>query len=164
MNSVVIRNAEIEDVKQISEIVVEDWKIAYKGIIDDDFLESMNAEKQYEKEIKRYKNYVVAVNDSNEVLGYAWRQILDTDEMADCEIVALYVKYAYRKNGIGKKLLLDTIDNFKEIGKKKMIIWCLKENYESRKFYEKMGGKESEISSHKWRDKEYNIISYLYDL
>lgn len=31
---------------------------------------------------------------------------------------------------------------FRESGKKRMIIWCLKDNRESRKFYENVGGKE----------------------
>ena len=162
MNDIIIRNAKIEDVRQISEIVVEDWKVAYRGIIDSKFLDSMSVEKQYQKEIERYKEYVVATSN-NKILGYAWQQIIE-DEIADCEIVALYDKYSYRKNGIGKKLLLNAINHFKESGKKKMIIWCLKENFESRKFYEKMGGKYLKDCYHKWGNKEYDIISYIYDL
>ena len=52
----------------------------------------------------------------------------------------------------------------REIGKKTMIVWCLKENAESRKFYEKVGGKEFRTGSHNWGGKEYEMISYLYDL
>ena len=32
-------------------------------------------------------------------------------------------------------------DTFRAAGRKKMIVWCLRENDEARKFYEKMGGK-----------------------
>ena len=42
--------------------------------------------------------------------------------------------------------------------------WCLKVNVESRKFYEKVGGKEFRTGSHHWGGKEYEMISYLYDL
>lgn len=163
MDNIIIRKAKLEDVIQISEIVVEDWKIVYKDIIDSEFLDSMNVENQYQKEIERYTSYIVATNGNNEVLGYAWQQELD-DDVADCEIVALYIKYSYRGNGIGKKLLLNTINYFRKLGKRKMIIWCLKDNYESRKFYEKMGGKEFKLNTHKWGKKEYEIISYIYDL
>ena len=45
-----------------------------------------------------------------------------------------------------------------------MIVWVLKENYESRKFYEKVGGKEFHTGSYNWGGKEYDMISYLYDL
>ena len=56
------------------------------------------------------------------------------------------------------------VSHFRETGKKKMIIWCLKENVESRKFYEKAGGKEFRTGTHNWGGKEYEMISYLYDL
>ena len=162
INGIIVRKAEKEDIRQISEICVEDWQIAYRGIIDSEWLDSMSVEKQYEKEIKRYQNFVVAA-DGNKILGYAWLQ-LTGDEPADCEIVALYVRYSYRNNGIGKLLLQYAIKYFRESGKERMIIWCLKENDESRRFYKKNGGKVFRISSHKWGNKECEMISYLYDL
>ena len=100
---IVIRRAEKEDVRQIAEILVEDWQTAYRGIIDDAFLDSMSADQRYEIEIKRYQKFIVAA-DGEEILGYAWLETTD-DEPADCEIIALYVRYSKRNNGIGKLLL-----------------------------------------------------------
>lgn len=157
-----IRQAEAEDVRQISEIVVEDWKTAYRGIIDDDYLDALEAEQRYQIEIKRYDQYTVAV-ERQEVLGFAWNQMTD-DEEADCEIIALYVRYSKRQNGIGRALMENAMDSFRKAGKKKMIVWCLKENYESRKFYEKMGGKVYKSGTHRWGVREYGMISYLYSL
>ena len=162
INGIIVRKAEKEDVRQIAEILVEDWQKAYRGIIDSDFLDSMSADQRYEIEIKRYQKFVVAA-DGREILGYAWLEMTG-DEPADCEIVALYVMYSYRNNGIGKLLLQYAIKYFRESGKERMIIWCLKENDESRRFYEKNGGKVFRISSHKWGNKECEMISYLYDL
>ena len=51
-NGIIIRNAKKEDVRQIAEICVEDWKKAYRGIFDSDFLNSRSVDKQYEKEIR----------------------------------------------------------------------------------------------------------------
>lgn len=48
--------------------------------------------------------------------------------------------------------------------KKKWFYGCLKENYPSRAFYESMGGKASKIKSKKFGEKEYELISYLYEL
>ena len=161
-NGIIVRKAEKEDVRQIAEILVEDWQKAYRGIIDSDFLDSMNADERYEIEIKRYDKFIVA-SDDKEILGYAWLETAD-DEAADCEIIALYVKYEKRKNGIGKLLMQHAEKVFQESGKKKMIIWCLKENTESRRFYEKTGGKVFQTGSHNWGGKEYEMISYLYDI
>ena len=161
-DGIMIRQAEKEDVRQIAEILVEDWQKAYRGIMDDAFLDSMNAEQRYEIEIKRYEKYIVAA-DGNEILGYAWLEETG-DEPADCEVIALYVRYAKRNNGVGKRLMQYAFSRFREAGRKKMIVWCLKENYESRKFYEKAGGKEFRTGTHNWGGKEYDMISYLYDI
>ena len=157
-----IRKATEEDVRQIAEIVVEDWKTAYKGIIDDDYLESLSAGQRYDREMQLYPRYMVAV-DRNEVLGYVWNEMAG-DDPADCEVVALYVRYSKRKSGIGRALLLDSMDRFRKAGKKTMIIWCLRENHESRRFYEKMGGQAYKDGTHRWGSREYDMISYLYQL
>lgn len=161
-NSIIVRRAEKEDVRQIAEILVEDWKRAYRGIMDSGFLDAMSVDDRYEIEIKRYQEYIVAA-DGDEILGYAWLE--DTaDEPADCEVIALYVRYSKRNNGIGKLLMQYAFSRFRKIGKKKMVIWCLKENHESRRFYEKVGGKEFRTGSHNWGGKDYEMISYLYDV
>ena len=161
-NGITVRNAEKEDVRQIAEILVEDWQKAYRGIMDDAFLDSMSADQRYEIEVKRYQKFVVAA-DGNEILGYAWLEMA-ADEPADCEVIALYVRYSKRNNGIGKLLMRHAVDHFRETGKKKMIVWCLKENAESRKFYEKTGGKDFRTGSHNWGGKDYDMVSYLYDI
>ena len=161
-NGIVIRRAEKEDVRQIAEILVEDWQTAYRGIIDDAFLDSMSADQRYEIEIKRCQKFIVAA-DGEEILGYAWLETTD-DEPADCEIIALYVRYSKRNNGIGKLLLQYAENAFRESGKKKMILWCLKENEASRRFYEKAGGEAFRTGTHNWGGREYEMISYLYDL
>ena len=158
----IIRQAREEDVMQIAEIMVEDWQTAYRGIMDDDFLDSLSAEQRYQIEIKRFQKYTVAA-DNDEVLGYAWNEMID-DEAADCEIIALYVRYLKRKHGIGKAMMENSMDCFRKAGKKSMIIWCLKDNYESRKFYERMGGKVYKDGSHRWGNRDYDMISYLYPL
>ena len=69
-NGIIIRNAVKEDVRQIAEILVEDWQKAYRGILEDAFLDSMNADQRYAIEVKRYQKYVVAA-EGDEILGYA---------------------------------------------------------------------------------------------
>ena len=161
-NGIVVRKAEKEDVRQIAEILVEDWKTAYRGIMDDAFLDAMTVENRYEIELRRFEKLIVAA-DGDTVLGYAWPEEAD-EAPADCEVIALYVRYAQRKNGIGKLLMEYAFSRFREAGKKCMIVWCLKENHESRKFYEKLGGKEFRTGSHNWGGRDYEMISYLYDL
>ena len=157
-----IRKATRDDAWQIADILVEDWKTAYRGIIDSRFLDSLTVEERYQRELQRYQIYTVAAV-GKEVLGFAWNEIADGDA-SDCEIIALYVRYSSRKSGIGKALFLNSVDTFKAAGKKKMIVWCLKENHEAREFYERMGGTACRPGTHRWGDRDYDMISYLYSL
>ena len=158
----IIRKAGEEDVRQISEILVEDWKTAYRGIIDDDYLDALDVDQRYQIEVKRYNEYMVAA-EQQEILGYAWNQMAD-DEASDCEIIALYVRYSKRKNGIGRALMENAMDTFRKAGKKRMIVWCLKKNNEAGKFYEKTGGVKYKSGTHQWGNREYDMISYLYSM
>ena len=155
----IIRKATEDDAWQIADILVEDWKNAYRGIIDSDYLDSMSVEERYQRELQRYQIYMVAVI-GKEILGFTWNETVD-DEASDCEVIALYVRYAKRKSGIGRALFQNSIEFFKASGKKKMIIWCLKENDEARKFYEKMGGRVYKTGTRKWGDRDYEMVSYL---
>ena len=159
---IVIRKAAKDDVLQIVEILVEDWKKAYRDIIDSAFLDAMSVKQRYPIEIQRYGKYTVAA-DGQEILGYAWNEMIE-EEAADCEIVALYVRYDRRKSGIGRMLFQNAMDSFRAAGKKSMIVWCLKENREARKFYERMGGKVGQPGTHRWGNREYDMISYRYRL
>lgn len=158
----IIRKAVQEDARQIAQILVEDWKTAYRGIIDSDYLESLDAEERYRRELRRYGVYTVAAAGS-EILGFAWND-MTVGEDADCEIVALYVRCDKRKSGIGRALFLNSMDAFRAAGKRKMIVWCLKENDAARKFYEKMGGEAYKAGTHNWGGRDYDMISYLYRL
>lgn len=158
----IIRKATKDDAWQIADILVEDWKIAYRGIIDSDYLDAMSVEERYQRELQRYQIYMVALI-GKEILGFTWNETVD-DEASDCEIIALYVRYAKRKSGIGRALFQNSIEFFKASGKKKMIIWCLKENDEARKFYEEMGGKVYKTGTHQWGNRDYEMIAYLYHL
>lgn len=159
---IVIRKAAEADVRQIAEILVEDWKRAYRGIMDSAFLDAMSVEQRYPIEIRRYQKYTVAA-DGQEILGYAWNE-MNGDETADCEIVALYVRYDRRNSGIGRMLFQNAMDSFRAAGRKSMIVWCLQENHEARRFYERMGGKADQTGTHRWGNREYDMISYRYGL
>lgn len=111
----IIRQAREEDVMQIAEILVEDWQTAYKGIMDDNFLNTLSAEQRFPIEIRRYQKYTVAA-ENDEVLGYAWNEMTD-DEASDCEIIALYVRYSKRNHGIGRALVQNSMDCFRKAGK-----------------------------------------------
>ncbi|MBE5812479.1 MAG: GNAT family N-acetyltransferase [Clostridiales bacterium] len=142
---IIIRNITEADIPVVVDIQVDGWRTAYKGIIDESFLNSMNKEERIEQRKSDYKkgNFIVAESD-NEVIGFCryHRVAISPDgENFDCELMALYVKPELKQQGIGKAMFNYVVNDLTSKGKNKMILWCLKDNYPSRKFYEKMGGK-----------------------
>ena len=46
MENIIIRNIKEEDLPNIVDIQISGWKTAYKGIIEDNFLNSMDRDKK----------------------------------------------------------------------------------------------------------------------
>lgn len=169
MAEIEIRKATEDDIEAIVEIKIDGWKTAYRGIIDDAYLETLDKEEKMAK-MRKYDlqdGFIVAVIES-EIVGFC--SYIDSNQFSneyreiDCELCALYVKSDLKRNGIGRKLFLYVVNEFMEQQKSKMILWCLKENYAGRAFYEKMGGQKYAEKKEKFGAKEYEEVAYSYDL
>ncbi len=164
-----IRDAKLEDVEKIIDINMRGWQTAYRGIIDDDFLDSFDKAAK----VERWKNNfvpgnIIVAEENDNIVGFC--RFVNSNKFSedypnvDCEICALYVEPDLKRKGIGRALVSDVVNKFKKENKNNMIIWCLKENYPSRKFYERMGGIPSEFKWTEIGDKQYEEIAFRYDL
>lgn len=166
--NILIRNIEKKDIPAVVNIQIDGWQTAYKGIIDDTYLESMNAEQRINERKKDYKlgSFIVA-EMNNEIVGfcrYDNKVISENLKDYDCELKALYVKSNLKRQGIGKLLFNHVKNDLKKQRRSKMILWCLKENYPSRKFYEKMGGKLIQEKDIEFGDKTYKEVAFGYNI
>lgn len=168
-DNIIIRKVEPKDIQSVVDIQVNGWKTAYKGIISDDFLESMNKEEKINKRKKDYnKTGFIVAELKNEIVGFC--RYIDNNtyskdlDYIDCEILALYVKVDLKYRGIGTKLFEYVKHEFQTKNKSKMILWCLKENDPSKKFYKKMGGKIVEEKEIELKGKKYREVGFLYSI
>lgn len=168
MENLIIRDVKYEDLRAVSEIAIRGWQTAYRGIVDDDYLDNLSIEENYQKRIKDYKEngFIVAEHDG-EIVGFCRYRIgnnyKDEYPEVDSELCALYVKPDKKRNGIGKALVEYVKNEFRKNNLNKMIIWCFKDNYPSRAFYEKMGGKLCGETTC-FRGREYKEVGFIYDL
>ena len=169
MEDIIIRNVNEKDISSVADIQVNGWKTAYKGIIDDVILNSMNKDEKIKRFEGNYKkNGFVIAELENEVVGFC--RYADSNEFTpdmqdiDCEITALYVKPNLKYNGIGTKLFQFVINEFKSKNKTKMILWCLKDNELSKKFYTKMGGKIIKERVIEIGEKSYCEVGFMYNI
>lgn len=169
MENLIIRNIEENDISSVVDIQVEGWKSAYKGIVDDNVLNSMNRNERIEKRRNDYKeNGFIVAELNNQAVGFC--RYIDSNKFTqdilgiDCELLALYVKPNLKYNGIGTRLFQFVINEFKRKNKTKMILWCLKDNEPSKKFYTKMGGKIIKERKIEIGKKEYLEVGFEYNI
>lgn len=168
-DNVIIRGIKEEDIEHAVRIRIDGWKNAYRGIIDDDFLDSMNGEKQIERWKKDYKEggFIVATL-SNEVIGFARyecsNKFAGDTYGADCQMLAIYVKPDLKYSGIGTKLFNYVTCEFKRKNKSKMILWCLKANEPSKQFYTKIGGRVIKEILSDIGGKNYPEVCFEFDI
>lgn len=171
MKNVIIRRVKKEDIPSIVDIKIKGWQDAYKRIIDDEYLNNLSNE--YDSRIKKmektYMNngFIIAELD-NQIVGFC-SYIFDNSfspeiANADCELSALYVKPELKSNGIGTLLFEYVTNEFKKQNKQIMVLWCLKENEPSKKFYTKMGGKIIKEKIITIGNKEYIEVCFAYDI
>ncbi len=125
MDNIIIRNIEENDIPSVVDIQIEGWKTAYKGIVDDNFLNSMNRDERIQKRKNDYKeNGFIVAELNDEIVGFC--RYIDNNKFTpdilgiDCELLAIYVKPNLKYNGIGRKLFQFVINEFKNKGKTKM--------------------------------------------
>ena len=171
MKNIVIRNVKKEDIPFVVDIKIKGWQNAYKGIIDDEYLNNLNNEydSRIQKMEKSFMNngFIIAELD-NQVVGFC-RYVFDNSfsseiANADCELSALYVKPELKGNGIGTLLFEYATNEFKNQNKQSMVLWCLKDNERSKKFYTKMGGKIINEKIMTIGNKEYMEVCFVYDM
>ena len=170
MKNVIIRNATINDIPEVARLHVDSWNNTYSGIVAQDYLENMrnNLDKRIDRMKKEFdlRNMIVAVID-NEIVGFSeftFSNEFSKDIDIDCEICGLYIKNDYKKMGIGTQIFEYVTNLFKEKNKKKMGIWCVKENLQAVEFYQKKGGIIIKEKKFTLADKEYSEVAFIYDL
>ncbi len=160
-----IRRAENGDENNIANVIIKTWKVAYQGILPDDFLESLDTkrhEKLFKEHIKEQKETIIVLeNNKGEIIAMISGGE-DRSKEFDCEIVAIYVLPEYQKQGYGKLLFKYIVGEYKKNNYKSMIIWTFAKN-KDQKFYEKLGGTIQKTGKHNLGGTEIPLVGYVWD-
>lgn len=170
-NSYEIRYNRLEDQEQMAHIKVDSWNETYKGIIDDDYLASLDYQVQTDRYIDSFDEYkysvLVAVEKTtNKVIGYSCFSTTQNEFVpsSDCELVSLYLAPGYTGKGVGKSLFRETIKILKGYNKRNMLVWCIKENKNAIKFYQKLGGNKVTEKFAKIGSRVYPEYGFMFDI
>ena len=128
-----------DDAKTIIELRKRVWATTYRGLYPDSMIDEFDYAWHLEKELQRIRNpqyrvYRIVKDDCN--IGY-----LSTRKTDVVMLQSLYVLEEYQHQGIGR-LAFDFVKQYcKENEADSFVCHCLPENWNARKFYDKMGGK-----------------------
>jgi len=146
-----VRPATVDDAIAIGKVHVRGWQGAYRGMLPDDFLDTMQAEQR----AVRWKESI-----ESEVLSNGWPAPtvyvcerddgivgflcvgVDRDALDDPsagELWAIYVDPDVFGSGAGYALMQTAIEHFRAASIAKASLWVFDENDLARRFYERQG-------------------------
>jgi len=149
---IIIRKALPEDAYELTVCHISCFRSAYRGIVPDEFLENMLAEK--EQRVERYKKSLIDPGDceyycviyAEKIVGFL------IIHKKDGEIWAIYLIEEFRNKGYGKAMLAFALNELNHIGHKEIFLWVFEENTGARRFYEKhnlnFNGTKREVNSY----------------
>ena len=140
----IIRLANQNDCKELSELKHQVWTETYRGIYSDEKIDNfdyLKNEKYFLDIINDKSIDLYIVEDQNKIVGYMscgtpLRPYKDYKQ----DVGLLYILQKYQRKGIGKELFNIAYRRIKENGYKKFFISCNKYNTSAQAFYKKMGG------------------------
>lgn len=136
----VIRHKKADDDRlAVSRIYEEGWKFAYRGIVPQDYLDSIPAG-QWASCIDQEGVGSLVVEEDGILIGTSsysrsrWQQFSGLGE-----IISIYLLPAYIGRGYGRQLLEAAVGELEKLGYQEIFLWVLEENLHARKFYERCG-------------------------
>lgn len=123
----------------ISRIYEESWKFAYKDIVPQDYLDSIQPGR-WAPYLDREGSYSLVLIENGMIVGTSAYSRSRCPEFEDFgEIISIYLLPQYMGKGYGKNLLDAVVGELAELGFQDIFLWALKKNLRARKFYEKNG-------------------------
>lgn len=132
-----IRAGTTKDIAAVQEIARISWTDTYADILPSDvkntFLDMSYSNAMLQKRLE--KTILLVAEHENEVIGFA--NFTRVDEDGDAELIAMYLKPNFQRNGYGTQLLFDGLSRL--AGGKQLFVYIDAENEKGRHFYEANG-------------------------
>lgn len=140
-----IRDATLKDADGIANVHVDTWRSAYRGIMPQDYLDTITVEQR----VERWQQLLtdasfhtrVAEHEATVVgwVTYGECRGDDAQPQGCYEIYALYVLPEFWGQGVGCRLMRDAEQALVAWGASCLVLWVLERNERARRFYAKLG-------------------------
>ena len=113
------------------------WQEAYRGLIDQEYLDGLSLEK-YESIAYRIPDNTAIAKDGDAVVGFvSYGKYRKEDLENTGEVFAIYVLAAYYGRGVGYRLMQEALSQLADYPE--IAVWVLKDNKRAIHFYERCG-------------------------
>ena len=166
-----IRRAIPDDATGIARVHIDSWHDTYRGIVPDEFLDSMD----YAQRAERWRQRLdieagtlsstlnlVAVDTTGSVVGFiSGGRERERAVRTEGEIYAIYLLPDVKGIGLGRELIRDLVRALEVEGFTSLLVWVLSDN-PSRHFYERLGGIEERRKVIDIGNQKFEEIAYVW--
>jgi ribosomal protein S18 acetylase RimI-like enzyme len=135
-----IRDARPEDAPGLAVVHVASWQEAYRGLIDQAFLDSMDVEIRTETWngiLRQHRGRVLVAESDGGIAGFC--AVGQSTNPGWGEIYAIYLDPRHWGRGLGGDLLAAGEQALSDEGEERALLWVLDANRRARAFYERQG-------------------------
>lgn len=162
----VIRRATAADAEGVAQVRVQSWRVAYRGLVPDEYLASMRVEES----IPLWQRVLAAESDAactfvaeqdGEIVGFASGVTLAESKLGfDAELTAFYVLPQAQRKGLATQLIREVAATLQQAGATGMVAWVLAENRVARDCCLSLGGEVQTEQTFTWDEFDLKEVSY----
>jgi GNAT superfamily N-acetyltransferase len=143
-----VRAGARDDLPALVQIHIAGWRKAYTGMIEDEILDTIltvdRRTQQWERnfdDLEQGLIHIFVAEIEGQAVGFAiCGKERGLAPEYDGELYAIYLSPDVIGRGIGTALFNRVVQDLRESGFHKMMLWVLKDNHLARTFYEQKGG------------------------
>lgn len=164
-----IRVAGASDAVAIAELHTASWQIAYRGLLQDAFLDGplpSNRRELWESRLSgpQRADQIVLMDDCDgEIQGFAC-VFLDADPQWGALLDNLHVSPGLKGRGLGRRLIGAVAQRVRQhSASSRLHLWAYDQNLAARRFYERLGGEVTERLAEAAPDgTQMNVVRYCW--
>src|SRR5690606_9430377 len=116
-----IREARPDDARELAEVHVQSWKVAYRGMIDDAYLDALRAEDRLDRWVERVRdraprNGVLVAERAGRIVGFLGVSPLPDRGPSWALIPQLYLHPDAIGTGVGRSLMAAALERLRADG------------------------------------------------
>lgn len=149
MEKYTIRKVMQGDENALAFIQTESWKAAFNDIVQEDLLakctELDRVKNMYRQLLteEKGKGYLLEVNGKPHCIAY-WDSARESDMSEYAELICIHSLQDNWCKGYGSKMMERILNDVRDIGFSKIMLWVFEKNYRAIAFYKKYGFKATE--------------------